>query len=84
MRGNHIDRFKWTSILTKGVINMIIEVTGKKNSINIGKSINKCLLQFLDGTGYDGLLQFLLRGLYSAIVLFCIPYFFFMLVTYIF
>ena len=63
---------------------MLIEVTRKKNMINIEKGINKRLLQFLDGPGYDRLLQFLLRGLYVGVILFCIPYFFYILLTHIF
>jgi len=42
------------------------------------------ILQFIDGPGFDQLLQFLLKGLYFGMIFFCIPYFCYMLFTFIF
>jgi hypothetical protein len=40
---------------------------------------NHNILQFIDGPGFDNLLQFLLRGLFFGMVVFCIPYLCFLL-----
>ncbi|OAS86116.1 MULTISPECIES: hypothetical protein [Metabacillus] len=42
---------------------------------------NHNILQFIDGPGFDKLLQFLIRGLFLGMIVFCIPYFCFLLIT---
>lgn len=47
------------------------------------KTKNK-FYQFLDGRKFDDLLQFVLNGLYWGIILFCLPYFCFILISFLF
>ncbi|WP_299093126.1 hypothetical protein [uncultured Metabacillus sp.] len=47
------------------------------------KSANK-ILQFIDGPGYEKLLQLMIKGLFSGILFFCIPYFFYLLLISLF
>lgn len=54
------------------------EMIGKE-----GKA-KQSILTFIDGPGFDQLLQYLLKGLYFGMIFFCIPYFCFLLFTLIF
>ncbi|MDQ0228891.1 hypothetical protein J2S19_000141 [Metabacillus malikii] len=39
------------------------------------ENAKQSLLHFLDGNGYDKLLQSILRGLFFIMICFCLPYF---------
>lgn len=38
-------------------------------------------LDFIDGNGFDQLLQFTLKGLYYGIIFFCVPYFIYLVLS---
>ncbi|MBZ5749221.1 MULTISPECIES: hypothetical protein [Metabacillus] len=62
-------------MLNEGNLNrMIIKEEKEKSNI----------LKYIDGSGFDQLLHYLIKGLFWGIILFCLPYFCFMLITFIF
>ncbi len=53
---------------------MIKEVTNTEMFTKVEELNNQKILEFIDGEGFDRLLQFVLKGLYCGMIFFCIPF----------
>jgi len=58
---------------------MINEVANTKIVRKAENLEKQSILEFIDGNGFDRLLQNVLKGLFYGILFFCIPYFIFLL-----
>ncbi|HZH58529.1 MAG TPA: hypothetical protein VEY70_02920 [Metabacillus sp.] len=58
---------------------MINEVTTTKTVRKVENLEKQNILDFIDGDGFDRILQYVLKGLFYGILFFCIPYFIFLM-----
>ncbi|KKI88677.1 hypothetical protein WQ54_29615 [Bacillus sp. SA1-12] len=59
----------------------MLKVMNQKEIIVKEEHQTNKFLQFIDGPGYEKLLQLMIKGLFSGILFFCIPYFLYLLLT---
>lgn len=60
---------------------MINEVTSTKINRKVEVIEKQIFLDFIDGDGFDRLLNYTLKGLFYGVVFFCIPYFIFIMLS---